>query len=488
MTTLRIWRLVFVHEGRVLLADRTLWIVWGLFLLLVGFALVNGLEQARLKAGALATVRAAQEAGEAERRRFLERIWSGEAVPGQFGNPADPSAMGGSYGGRYAYMPITPLAPLAFGQSDLLADYFKVTTSSKITFIDDMEIENPWNLLSGHFDMSFIVIYLLPLLIFAISYNLLSAEREHGTLRLLLSQPLGLSSLVIGKIAVRAVALLAAAAIVPLAALAAMSPEVRSSLDAWTLASWTGFIVAYGMLWFALAIAVNALGLSSAANALMLIGTWIVSVLVAPVLLNLTVSIASPAPSRTELATRTRLVTMAGLNRHADLLATDYYQDLDADGLLVPKDGRIQVAARPRGQYLLERDVDRDLEALLERFRTQLAGQQRLVARYGWLSPAVVAYEGLTALAGTGLRRHLHFEDQIDDFHRAWRDFFEPRILNGVAIAVPDLDRLPAFVWQEEDPGVVRSGVVSGLIQLVVPATALLGLGLWRLRRYSVAG
>jgi ABC-2 type transport system permease protein len=462
MRALRTWRLVFVHEGRVLLADRTLWVAWGLFLLLVGFALFNGLEQARLKADALATVLAAQEKGEADRRQFLERIWAGEAVPGQFDNPADPSAMGGGYGARYAYMPISPLAPLAFGQSDLLADYYQVTTSSKIAFIDDMEIENPWNLLSGHFDMSFVVIYLLPLLIFAISYNFLSAEREQGTLRLLLSQPLGLSSLVTGKIAVRAVALLTAAAIVPLAALAAMSPDVRSALDFWTLASWAGIVIAYGVLWFTLAIAVNAFGLSSAANALILIGTWIVTVLVAPVLLNLAVSMASPAPSRTELATRTRLVTMAGLNRHAELLATDYNQDTSAPGLLVPKDGRIQVAARLRGNYLLERDVDRDLEALLESFRTQLAGQQRLVALYGWLSPAAVAYEGLTALAGTGLRRHLHFQRQIDDFHRVWRAFFEPRSL-------------------------VRSGVLTALIQLLVPAAALLVLGLWRLRRYSVA-
>jgi len=487
MRALRTWWLVFVHEGRVLLADRTLWLVWGIFLLLVGFALFNGLEQARMKAGALATVLAAQEKGEAERRRFLERIMAGDVVPGQFGNPADPSAMGGGYGARYAYMPMTPLAPLAFGQSDLLADYYKVTTSSKIEFIDDLEIENPWNLLSGHFDMSFVVIYLLPLLIFAISYNFLSAEREQGTLRLLLSQPLGLWGLVSGKIAVRAVALLAAAAIVPLAALAVMSPEVRSALSVWTLASWAAFVVAYGVLWFALAIAVNAFALSSAANALLLIGTWIVAVLVAPVLLNLAVSIASPAPSRAELATRTRVVTMEALNRHAGLLATDYYQEPDAPGQLVPKDGRIQVAARPRGQYLLSRDVDRDLETLLETFRGQLAGQQRLVARYGSLSPAVVAYEGLTGQAGTGLRRHLHFQDQIDAFHRAWRDFFEPRILNGVAITVEDFDRFPMFAWQEEDPAVVRSGVTMGLVQLLVPSATLLALGLWRLRSYSVA-
>jgi ABC-2 type transport system permease protein len=59
-------------------------------------------------------------------------------------------------------------------------------------------------------------------------------------------------------------------------------------------------------------------------------------------------------------------------------------------------------------------------------------------------------------------------------------------MLNGLAIAVDDLDRIPAFAWQEEDPGVVGGGVAVGLAQLLVPTFGLLALGLWRLRRYSV--
>jgi hypothetical protein len=45
---------------------------------------------------------------------------------------------------------------------------------------------------------------------------------------------------------------------------------------------------------------------------------------------------------------------------------------------------------------------------------------------------------------------------------------------------------MPAFRWREEDPGVVIAGVLSGLLQLVLPAAALTALGVWRLRRYAV--
>jgi ABC-2 type transport system permease protein len=349
----------------------------------------------------------AQACGEASRSALLDRITNQGEIPDPFGNPADPSSVAG--GGQYAFMPISPLAPLAFGQSDVRPDYYRVTNRSKINFIYDTEIENPWNLLSGHFDLAFVVVYLFPLLIFALSYNFLSAEREHGTLKMLLSQSVSLSRIVVGKIAVRAATLLVWAVVVPVVALTALRPEVRSVDYAGALLAWAGFVVAYGTIWFALAFAVNAFGRSSATNALILIGSWIVCVLVVPVVLNVVVSIASPAPSRTELATRTRLVTAEALTRNAALLSTDY-QYVDNPELLLPKDGKIVVAGRLRGSYLMEKEVDRALEGLLEAFNIQLTGQQRLVTSYGARSPAIVTYEGLTALAGTGVRRHLHFQ------------------------------------------------------------------------------
>ncbi len=117
------WRLiwlVFRNEGRVLLADRTLWVVSLAFLSLVFYGLFNGLAQASLKNEALSTVLAAQEKRDATRRETLRRVMSGAEQPDPFANPTDPASMAGGFGARYAYMPISQLAPLAFGQSDLL--------------------------------------------------------------------------------------------------------------------------------------------------------------------------------------------------------------------------------------------------------------------------------------------------------------------------------------------------------------------------------
>ena len=70
------------------------------------------------------------------------------------------------------------------------------------------EIENPNRLLAGRFDLAFVIVFLYPLLILTLSYNMLSAEQEQGTLALTLSQPVSLRTLVSGKVLLRALVLL----------------------------------------------------------------------------------------------------------------------------------------------------------------------------------------------------------------------------------------------------------------------------------------
>jgi ABC-2 type transport system permease protein len=482
---MRSFALVFLHEGRVLFADRTLWIVALLFVALVGYGLYNGALETDNRAAAIERIRQADDGRDAVRHEQLRNIMAGTELPDPFANPTDPSSMGGGYGARHAIMPNLRLAPLAFGQADLLPSYYRVDNGSRIEFIYDTEIENPWNLLSGHFDLAFVVTYLVPLLIFALSYNFLSGDREQGTLRMLLAQPVGLAGVVAGKLGVRLTVVFVCAVLLPVVALLAARPEVRAARELVSLGSWAAIVSAYVVFWFSLVLAVNAFGRSSAANALTLIGCWVVLVLVAPVVMNLAVSLASPTPSRTELATRTRVVTAETLNRYNELYGTDYEYTSDP-ALLVPKDGKIQVAPRLRAFYLADRDVDRDLDALLGEFESQLAGQQALVGSYGFLSPAVSVYEGITTLAGTGLRRHQHFQNLIGAFHRDWKAFFEPKILEGIAIGEDDLQRLPRFAWIEEDPGVARDEVARRLLQVALPALLLAALGAWRLRRYAI--
>lgn len=477
-------RMVMAQEMRLLAADRGFWIVSVIFLLLIGYALSNGLHQATLRAGAQAAIVHDDAQRRAGQLGKLERIMAGKEVPGPFDNPADPTHMGGGYGAHHAILPPAPLAAVALGQDDLFPSQFKVTYESRISFIGNNDIENPWNLLSGHFDLSFVLVYLLPFLIFALGYNLLSGERESGTLRLLMSQPLALWTLLLGKIATRAAVLLALAVLVPVAVLLALRPAALSG-GGLALLAWAATVGAYALFWFALVLAVNACAKSSATNAMVLIIGWVMLVLVLPALLNLVIGAAVPSPSRAELATRTRVLTAEAMARNNKLLSTDYAH-VGKPGVLVPKDGSIQMAGRLRGMFLIEREIDGKIAPELDRFDRQQERRQALVARYSFLSPAAVAGEAMSALAGTGQRRHAWFMRQVADYHATWKGFFFSRIDAGRAVTVEDFGRIPRFGWREEEGAAVRRDALWALVQLLAPCLLLLGFAAWRLRRYRV--
>lgn len=472
------------QELRLLGAERALWGMALLFTLLIGYALYNGMVQARDRTRAQAELLRHDDQTRAAQLARLQRLLDGTEAATPFGNPANPEHMAGGYGAHHAWMPAAPLAPVALGQTDLFPSQFKVSYQSKVGFIHNDDIENPWHLLSGHFDLAFVIVYLLPLLIIALGYNLLSAERESGTLRLLLSQPLALPTLLLGKVGVRAIVLLGMAVVVPAGFLLEARPA--ETLQAGNAALWWVLLVgSYAFFWFALVVAVNAFGRSSATNAMVLVIGWVLLVLVMPVLLNLAVTQASPAPSRTELAARIRVVTAQAMTRHAKLLATDY-QHIGKPELLLPKDGHIALSGRSLANYQIEREVDDAIQPELVRFQVQQSRQQALVARYEAVSPAAVVYDGMTALAGNGQRRHAHFMQRVDSYHRAWKGFFFPRIDAGVAIAPADFARFPTYEWREEDPRVSQQLAQRAIAQLLIPALALLGIGAWRLRRYAV--
>src|SRR3546814_6574788 len=74
---------------------------------------------------------------------------------------------------------------------------FPYTTLSDL---DNFEIENPLNLMTGTFDISFVVIFLLPVFIIALTYDMLSGEKESGTLALAMTQPVSLRTFMAGKL------------------------------------------------------------------------------------------------------------------------------------------------------------------------------------------------------------------------------------------------------------------------------------------------
>jgi ABC-2 type transport system permease protein len=473
------------HEWRSLNADRTLWVLAGLLALLIGYGVYNGARWVEFRHNAV------QEAQVDERDRYrrhqaaIPEIEAGRKEVSSWLDPRFPSVASYSVGTRYAVMPPGPLAALSVGQSDLYPYYFRVSRLGKETFVNNDEIENPTILLAGRFDLAFVIVYLFPLLILAVSYNLLSAEREQGTLAMAMSQPVALRSFVLGKVGLRALVVLLIAAVCSLLGFLVAGISFWEDGALWRLGFWIAIVAAYGAFWFGLALLINAVGKSSATNAMMLFALWLVFVLIVPSIFNLVVTSVYPVPSRVEMIQATRRASAEATARGSELLSR-YYEDhpeLAPANALDPNEFFNRTLA-------VQEETDRLRRPVMEHFDRQVAGQQSLVNRFRFISPAIVVQTALNDLAGTDPARYQHFHTLVDGFHQRWRDYFIPRIRQQekIKLTPADYDNFPTFAFREEASRPVVGRTFAGLLGLIMPAGVVAGVGLFRLRRYEVAG
>lgn len=455
--------------------------VVAIFALATGYGTYNGTRWVRFQHEAI------EEAAREERERFqaqqlaIARINAGELQVSPFADPRNPQTAGSRLGARYAVMPPSPLAALSIGQSDLLPSYFRVTSDAKENVTAGAELENPHRLLTGRFDLAFVLIYLYPLLILAMSYNVLSGEKEQGTLGLALSQPVSLRTLLVGKLSLRFGIFLVAIASLAAFAIAIAGVDLGAEEAKTRVLLWVAAVTAYGLVWFALATLVASYGRPSSTNALALAAIWLGFVILAPSVLNMVATTAYPVPSRVEMIQAMREAS-DDANQQGSKLLSRYYEDHPEFAV-----GGADQAMNDFNviRVAVNAEVEDRVRPVLDRYEVQLAGQQQMVARLRLLSPAIQMQDALNDISGTGTARHQHFMKQVSQYHQRWRAHFVPLIFRKAQ--VERYATLPVFSYVEESPGVV-AGRIAWSIGLMLAAALVLGLvGLRRLRAFPVA-
>jgi ABC-2 type transport system permease protein len=352
--------------------------------------------------------------------------------PNYFRDPRNPRAVNSVYGYQWAVLPPAPLASLAIGQSDLLPYYSAVTASSRHTSVQLDELQNPLQLLAGRFDLAFVAVYLLPLLVFALSYNMLSEERENGTLSLVLAQPATLRTLLLAKSLLRVayVALISIA----LSAAGFLTAGVHLGEEGMTSAAvaWTLTVMAYGLVWLGIATLVNSRGWSSSTNAVTLAAIWLFLVAIVPSVLNVVIATVHPLPSRIALVEAAREAQSRALTRIGQRPSIS---------------GPIDMDERARSSLIQIMEAEAEVLPVLRRFDEQLDKQQQQVQRWRWVSPAIMAQLALTQIAATDGARYREFVNATERFRARWREFLYPIYPRQFTAA--DIDRIPKFSFTE---------------------------------------
>ncbi|WP_437952681.1 DUF3526 domain-containing protein [Sorangium sp. So ce296] len=454
MRPVRLTRLIH-HDFRQMAADRTLFWVIGLFLVISVYAIGNGIAWTRALD---ADVRNASASYEQTLAPLKAKAEEGPAKGGDpYGNPSSALYVGRQY--QEMLLPPGPLTALAIGQSDLLTS--RATTnlwSNARTLLRNREVQNPLNLLAGRFDLAFVIIYLLPLVALALTFDLVSREREQGTLAMVLCQPISLRRLIAGKAIFRGAVVIGLAVLASVAGAALAGGAFASAEGAGRLALWLLVVALYGAFWVALAAVVNGFGLSSAANAIVLACLWLGMVVVVPASTNLAASLAHPAPSRLLFTQEMRAAANDAEQRGAKILA-DYLHDHPE---LRPGAQAKDVPSWIAGYLAVEDAIDARTLPVQAEYKAALARQNAVVSRYQLLSPAIVVHGALQELAGSGQERHDRFTEQAHAFLGEMRGFFFPRVLQGESLRPADFAAVPRFRFREEDARQVLARVAPG--------------------------
>jgi ABC-2 type transport system permease protein len=478
-------KIIIKHEWRLLLADRTAWLVVALFAGLIGYAVLNGTAWTQRQQAGISRYLAESEAQlksyQQETAEIEAGIARGEAKETKVPTGARHPYQVSTFAGLSASLPPAPLAPLVVGESDLYPAAYRVGQQAET----EEQIENPLKLLVGRFDLAYVMLFFYPLLICALSFNLLAAEKESGTLGLLLAQPLRLRALVAGKVVVRA--LLVFGAVITFSLLGVWFSGVQlTSGDVWLrLLVWLVGVLGYGLFWFSLALIVNALGRSAPANALTLAACWLLLVVIIPSLISLLASTLYPMPSRAELINARRIATEEVKQIPADEARTRFFNNYPE----IPRDGAYTETGQARILFAARaEEIKRRVDEVERRFDDRLRQQQNLVSKLRVLSPAILLQEVLLAAGGSNRARHRHFLAQKDEYAQQWNSFFNPRIFAETALNAADFARIPRFTYHKEPWRNNTARFTTPLLGLLALALICSLIGLMSLRRFSPVG
>ncbi|WP_020533205.1 DUF3526 domain-containing protein [Flexithrix dorotheae] len=339
-------------------------------------------------------------------------------------------------------------ASLAIGQRDLFRYYYRLTGMSLHYQLFENELANPVNLMAGNFDLSFVMVYLFPLLIIAFCYGLFSSDKENGTLPLLQIQPIGIRRIILTRLGFYFVLITGLALLISLIGLfSAGNPFKPENLL--PAISWLFGVVVYNAFWFGLIFLIVSFRKSSSFNAITAVGCWLLILIVVPAILNVIVTTKYPMSS-TSLASLTRRTGLE--NEDVEEESREVIMEFLAHKPeLAGSDSLIKSNMLPKAYAAFTTLKDMNSQQEVDHYNAQVLNRNVWTYRFHWLNPAVNMQHILTQIAQTDLKTFLYFQDALADFHGKITDFYFTRLFWDKPILQEDYSNLPTFEMPKKE-------------------------------------
>jgi len=382
-------------------------------------------------------------------------------------------------------LPAAPLGFLATGRSDTLPRSY---TSSAFRGLEPNAptTDDPVALLIGDFDLKFVVLAILPLILVLSCFDLLATEREDGTLRLLLSQPTSFRRLLLYRASVRGV-LVGVSLLVTIVALAFAVYLASGFIWTGRLAVYTTVSEAYLAFWLLAAVGVNLLGRSGTSNSLLLGGTWAIMVIFLPGMTPVLAEAISPTPSRALYIDLARAARLEFYNAAPD----EQGRKLQEQTMLAAFFKRHpEWAKEPNRQslYLASKgeEFNLEVEKITKQFDAAREHQDKISASISVFSVTATVDQILTAISGNSDARQATFLRQSLKFFSRQKEYFWPRIFRNEVFRTSQFVEIPRFAFTEPSTQEVFQPLLPLGLVFGAWCASLTIITLWQLRRKPI--
>jgi ABC-2 type transport system permease protein len=431
---------ILYNELKLLNRSKWLIILFSVILLLFTFASYNGSNNVSKRLSDIADVKKEFFEKDSVMLQTLYKIKAGENIETPYWRlPSEPMIVGNQYP-RLAIMYPESLSFLSTGQSDMYTHFISPRIYGNNFALDYSEMVNPVQLLFGNFDLAFVIIYILPLLIIAFTYNALSKEKELGTFRVIASQPISTLVWLFHKISIRFFVFTFFTSLILVINISIFSFDkflFNSNLFGLLL-----LLAGYNLFWFVLAFIINIKINDSSKNSLTLIGLWLLLVLIIPATINQVGSSLYPIPSRLKMINEIRSINKENESQQNEIM--DSY--LRSHPEFVQENNESQFGFW-HNYFASEKAMEEKTKPLLQDYDSQLKKQQVLIEGFRFLSPAILMQQSLNKFASTSELHYNDFKKQVFEFSDEWRNYLIPMLFKNQKFNLDKYDQLPSFKY-----------------------------------------
>lgn len=344
------------------------------------------------------------------------------------------------------------ISAISIGQSDVNPLLQAVTIRGLEGQKYDTDFENPSLLMSGNLDLGFVIIYLFPLVIIAMTFNLYSEEKEQGTWRILAAQTSGRAKFLLKKLGIRI--LFVFGALIFLLLLASGLLRIPMDQNFWAIFFQS---VLYLFFWSALCLFVVSFQKNSSFNALALISIWVVLTVLIPAMVNNYVLNTYQVPEALEAMLEQRDGYHEKWDLEKDATMVGFYEAYPQyKEYKVPEDEFSWI-----WYYGMQHMGDLAAEDTSAEMSEKIMLRNTVSEKVAFFIPTMHAQLSFNSLASTDMISHLDFLQALEKFHEGLRLNFYPKIFEDVPADTVD--------WQKHDAKFYKTTSNLNWLRLLLP-------------------